>query len=433
MSSVLVRGGRAPAAAARPRLFYGWVLTVALGITATVSYGILAYAFPVFIVPMGAELGWSQPAITGAFSLATLVAGLAAVPVGRWVDRHGPRAIMTAGSILAAASLLLWSRVSTLAGFYALAVLLGLSMSAVFYEPAFAVVANWFVRFRARALTVLTFLGGFASVIFIPLATVLVEGSGWRAALVWLALILAAVTIPLHAVLLRRRPEDLGLLPDGAAAPPARAAPAPPAPGSVPSRQAVRSRSFRWLAVAFGLSALVSTGVAVHLIPLLLERGYAPAFAGMAMGVVGLMALPGRLVFTPLGERWSTGVVAAMIFALQTAGIAVLLATSSVAGVWLFVALFGAGAGAITPARAAMLAEFYGRDSYASIGGVLALVVALSRAAAPVGASLLYLAGGGYDPVLWTLLAIVAASAAAVLVAARCAPSLASRPAHTVP
>ena len=110
----------ADASAAPPgRWFYGWTLVLALGVTETVSYGILQYAFPVFIAPMGAELGWSMAAVTGAFSLATLVSAAAAVPAGRWVDRHGPRGLMTAGSVLAALLLLGWSRVRTIEGFYA--------------------------------------------------------------------------------------------------------------------------------------------------------------------------------------------------------------------------------------------------------------------------------------------------------------------------
>lgn len=394
------------------------MLVLALGVTETVSYGILAYAFPVFIVPMGAELGWSRTAVTGAFSLASLVAGAAAIPVGRRVDRHGARGTMTAGSVLAVLVLLGWSRVESLPAFYLLSVGLGVAMAATLYEPAFAVVASWFLRLRGRALTVLTFMGGFASVVFVPLATWLVAAHGWRAALVWLAGILALLTVPPHALLLRRRPEDLGLRPDGEArALLAQMAPGGTAERSVPAREAVRSASFFWLATAFGLSSLATTGLAVHLIPLLLERGFAPGFAGAALGAVGLMALPGRLVFTPLGSRWPRGAVTASIFALQALGIAALLGTGGSRGVWAFVVLFGAGFGAITPARAALLAELYGRTHYASISGVLALVLSLARAAAPVGASLLYVAGGGYDVVLWALLGTTAVSGAAVLTA----------------
>lgn len=399
-------------ASAAPRLYYGWVLVLALGVTETVSYGILQYAFPVFIAPMGAELGWSTAAVTGALSLATLVSAAAAVPAGRWVDRHGARGLMTAGSVLAALVLLGWSRVRTLEGFYLLSVGLGLAMAAVLYEPAFAVVANWFHRLRGRALTVLTFVAGFASVIFVPLATRLVAVHGWRDALAWLAAVLAVTTIPPHAMLLRRRPEDHGLHPDGAAS--AVAASEGVNAPAVSARAAVRSRSFAWLAAAFALSALTGTAVAVHLIPLLLERGHSPAFAGAALGTVGLMALPGRLVFTPLGSRWPRAAVTAAIFALQGLGIAALMMEGPV-GVWAFVILFGAGFGAITPARAALVAELYGRASFGAVSGTLALLLALARAAAPIGASLLYLAGGGYPPVLAVLAALSILSAAAVL------------------
>lgn len=397
------------------RLYYGWVLVLALGVTETVSYGILAYAFPVFIAPMRAELGWSQTAITGAFSLALLVAGIAAVPAGRWVDRHGARGLMTAGSILAAVTLLGWSRVEWMWEFYALSIALGLAMSAVLYEPAFALVANWFLRMRSRALTILTFLGGFASIVFVPLATELVRVHGWREALAWLAVILAALTIPPHALLLRRRPEDHGLHPDGAPAPSTE--PVIVRTESTGFRVLVRDGRFPWLALAFGVSALAGTAIVVHLLPLLLERGYSAAFAGAALGAVGVMALPGRLVFTPLGGRLPRAAVTAAIFALQAVGIAVLLAGRGPLAVWGFVVLFGAGFGAITPARAALVADVYGRERYGAVGGALALVVAAGRAAAPVGASLVHTAGG-YATLLVLLGILTLLAAGAVLASA---------------
>jgi MFS family permease len=396
------------------RLYYGWVLVLALGVTETVSYGILQYAFPVFIAPMRAELGWSTTEITGAFSLAVLVSGVAAVPVGGWVDRHGARGLMTAGSLLAVVTLAAWSRVEGLAAFYLLSAAMGVAMAAVLYEPAFALIAGWFSRHRGRALTVLTFMGGFASVVFVPLAAWLVEVRGWRDALLWLALLLGALTIPPHALLLRRRPEDHGLHPDGSAFP----ADEPRPPAAVTAGEIVRTASFRWLSGAFALTAFTGTAVAVHLVPLLLERGRSPAFAGAALGVVGLMALPGRLVFTPLGGRFPRAAVTAWIFALQAGGLAALLWSPGDAALWLFVALFGAGFGAITPARAALVAELYGRARYGSVSGVLALVLALARSAAPVGASLLYAAWGGYEGVLALLAVLSLIAAGAVLAAA---------------
>jgi MFS family permease len=417
MLRVTGAGGPGPAAEdhATGRLYYGWVLVGVLGVLATVSYGILSYAFSVFIAPMQAELGWTKAEITGAFSVATLISGFAAVPIGRYVDRHGARLVMSLGATLASLLLLAWSRVDTIAAFYAIWMGMGIAMAAVLYEPAFAVLAVWFRESRGRALTALTFVGGFASVVFVPLTSFWVESCGWRGALLRLALVQAAVTIPLPALLLRRSPEDLGLGVDGISA----RGPSRPAPVSVQARAAVSSRSFRWLCVCFGLASLTTTAISVHLVPLLLERGYRSRSAAAAMGVLGLMALPGRLVFTPLGERWSRGAVTASIFLLSAVGIALLVAVDAAWSVWAFVALFGAGFGAITPARAALLAELYGPGAYGRISGALALVTSITRAAAPVGASLLYAAAGGYQAVALAILLACLGSAAAVVLAER--------------
>lgn len=409
---------RAPAWWPR-RWYYGWAMVGTLGFTATVSYGVLSYGFAAFIAPMHAELGWSKTAITGAFSFAQLVAGIAAIPFGRWIDRHGTRGLMTAGSLLAATVLFLWSRVQSLGAFYLLWALMGVAMSAVLYEPAFAVIATWFRTRRSRPLTVLTFIGGFASVIFVPLIASLVSTHGWRASLVILAALYAMSTVIPHALLLRRRPEDLGILPPdvavgtlthGESTPVHAAAVVRPKKSNV----AVRSSAFRRIAIAFALSAFTSTAITVHLIALLLERGYTIAVAGSAMGALGLMALPGRLIFTPLGERWSRSAVTSVIFALQAVALVCMIISHGDAAMWSFVVLFGAGFGAVTPARASLVADTFGAEGFGRVSGVLAFVVSLARAAAPVGASVVYDWGGGsqrgYDSVLTLLLFFSVAS-----------------------
>src|SRR5439155_31599 len=177
---------------------------VTLGVTETISWGVLYYAFTVYLAPMEAELGWSRGDMTGAFSLAVLLAGLAAIPVGRWLDRHGPRLLMTVGSVAATLLVLAWSKVANLPQLYLIWAAIGLVMSATLYDPAFATASRWFERQRVRALTVITLMAGFASTIFIPLAGWLVQSEGWRTSLVILAAILAVGTIAPHAVLLRR-------------------------------------------------------------------------------------------------------------------------------------------------------------------------------------------------------------------------------------
>jgi MFS family permease len=396
------------------RLYYGWVILATLAVTEPTSWGVVYYAFGVLLEPMQREFGWDQAYLTGAFSLAVLVSAAAAVPVGRILDRHGARVLMTLGSSAAALLVVAWASVESLAGFYAVWVGLGVVMAAVLYEPAFAVLATWFERDRTRAMTLLTLAGALASPVFVPLTAWLAARWGWRTALVVLASILALVTIPPHALLLRRRPSDLGLRPTGA----------PHAGGSgalgdsATLRSAERSRvlrsaGFRWMSVAFWLQTFATMAVAVHLIPLLLDRGLGHGTAVAAAAVVGGMQIPGRVLLGPLERRVSARRLAVWVFLLQALGLVVLSTSGGAAGVFVFAALFGAGAGAATLVRATVVARLYGVENYGSISGVLAMFATTARAVAPLAASLGYGLAGGYGPVLWALVAVSLAAVGA--------------------
>jgi MFS family permease len=183
----------------------------------------------------------------------------------------------------------------------------------------------------------------------------------------------------------------------------------------VTPREALRSPAFWWLIAAFILAMLATMTMTVHLIPYLIGRGFSSGFAASAAGAIGLLALPGRLIFTPLGGRIQRRVVTAAIFVVQTLSLIALLFVPGVWGVVLFVVLFGAGFGAITPARAALVSDLFGASSYGSINGVVALCVTAARAIAPVGAGLLLAAAGSYTPVIWIATALSALAAVAAL------------------
>jgi predicted MFS family arabinose efflux permease len=401
-----------------------------LALTETVSYGVLLYAFAVMLVPMQADLGWSQATLTGAFSLAALTAGVVALPVGRWLDRRGARGVMTAGSAAATLLLLAWSRVDHPVTYYLVWIGLGACMAAVFYEPAFAVVARWFHEQRTRALTIITLAAGLASTIFVPLAAALVAAHGWRTAVAWLAVMLGALTVLPHALLLRREPADLGLEVDGrrrvrigerlhALSPAAHNAAHARNTRIRVDRRGVRSHSFQWLSVAFMLSGAAGFAVAVHLIPLLLARGHSSAWAGGALAALGLCKLPGRLLLAPVEARLSMPVAAIGIFVLQLGGLLALITVPGVLGVGLFVVLFGGADGASTPARASIIADFYGAGDFGRISGVMAPLLAVARAAAPAGGSLLQVWLGGYDALVVVLCANMAGAAGAMAAAVR--------------
>src|ERR671936_365536 len=186
----------------------GWKIVAVLAVSETVSWGVLYYAFAVFLPAMQRSLGWSKAELTGAFSVALATSAVAAFPVGRWLDRHSPRPLMTLGSVLGAFLVLAWSQVHGLLLFYLVWIGIGLAMACVLYDAAFTVVTKWFRARRRQALTAVTLMGGFASFIFSPLSNHLIDAQGWRSALVTLAVVLAATTVPLHGLFLRRAPEQ---------------------------------------------------------------------------------------------------------------------------------------------------------------------------------------------------------------------------------
>lgn len=390
--------------------YYGWRITWALAVTQTVGYGVLFYAFSVFINPMETELGWTRAEVSGAFSLALLVSGLVAIPVGRWVDQHGARALMTAGSSLGVALILAWSFVSNLMMFYLLQAAIGVVMAATFYEVAFTIVAVWFRRKRTRAMLLITMVAGLASTIFVPLATFLNETMYWRDALRLLALILALGTVPLHAFVLRRRPLDLGLEPDGLANDAAKTG----AEAVVSVRDAVRGTSFWWLAAAFALDRITIMAVVAHGVPLLLERGYSAPLVAAALGSIGLMQLAGRMFFLPFASRFTLSTLTAFTFSLHSLALLALLLLPGTVSLWLFASLFGMSNGAGTLAKAALLAETYGAAHYGQISGSIATLVAIVQISGPLGAGALYVVFGNYTVALYLLAAFSLFAALAI-------------------
>ena len=382
-----------------------WGIVGALSVTETVSWGILYYAFAVFLIPMQRDLGYSTAELTGAFSVALLVSGAAGIAVGRFLDRHSPRALMTIGSAAGAALVLAWSQVHGLVAFYAIWVAIGLVMAAVLYEPAFTVLAKQFpaTADRRRAMTAMTLVAALASFIFMPLAQALIDAHGWRDALIALAVILAVVTLPLHALVLRPAPRD-----DHAAA-----AVAGNHNRSVAAGDALRSAPFWMLSGAFLLASLTAFAMAVHAIAFLLSRGHSPAFAAFAVGLIGISQIPGRLLFAPLAARLPRPAATASVFVLIGLGVAVVVSVYSTTAVVAGLVLLGMGNGMATLARATAIADLYGAGAYGTIAAVAGAMTTGARALGPV-AGALYAAAFGYVALLWTLaaLALVAAGLA---------------------
>ena len=380
-----------------------------LSVTETITWGILYYAFGVLLAPMERDMGWSRAQSTAAFSIALLLAAAGAVPVGRLVDQGRARVMMTLGSCAGTLLLVLWARVESLHALYLVWAGIGLTMATVLYEPAFAVLAKWFVHDRERGFTILTLAAGLASTIFNPISSWLAGWLGWRQAVLVLAGFMGATTIPMHALLLRPHPRG-----DGEAS---TAASAPSASGpDVDARAALRTATFWFLALAFLIQSFAHAGISLHSVPMLIEWGYPSTFAATMIGLVGVMQVLGRLVFAPLRTRLSSRSVTMLILAFQSVSFLVLWGVHGIYGLVAFVACFGISNGMATLVRASIVAELWGRTHYGAIAGALSVWSTLARAVAPVSIGIAYALGGGYRPVLVGLAIL---SALAVLSAGR--------------
>jgi MFS family permease len=404
----------------RVRPFYGWLMVSGLGVTELVSWGVLVYAFSVLVVPMRAELGWSMAALNAAYATGVIISGLLAIPVGRVLAARGARGVMTTGTVATVTMLLLWSTVDSVPMFFCVFAIGGLAMATTLYEPVFAVTAAWFDRHRPRAVLVLTVFGGLASVVFVPLTAALVNWFGWRDALLMLAGIAAVIGLPVHGMLVRHQPADLGLHPDGAPVPPR------PVAHHANSRlgDVLRSRSFRWMTLCLVMSTGAKFAVSVVLVAYLTDRGYSLTVAALAAGSIGVFQVGGRLLVTALRGRLPQHRVTALIFLGQGAAMVVPLCTNGTGPVatgllMAFVVLFGLGFGLEALLRGTLVPEYYGPVDYPRINGVLGAFVVGARAVGPLLAGIAGSAFGGYEWVFVAAALLCSASALTLVLSHR--------------
>ncbi|MEU1237596.1 MFS transporter [Micromonospora aurantiaca] len=263
--------------------------------------------------PMATSLGASITAVTGALTVSVLAGALMAIAVGRWLDRHGGRALMTLGSITATALLIAWSQVQTIGQLYAVMIGVGITGAMVLYEPAFAVIVSWFTPDRRpTALLAVTVVAGFASTIFMPLTGYLVAHLGWRGALLTLAAVHGVVTVPLHALTVRKPPHVTASNPTLRTAHASR---------RTAARAAMRDPRFWILAAALIAHGAATSTIGVHLVSYLTSRGHPATYAATAAGLLGVLSVTGRLVLTAARRRLPVTTIVAGVFAIQAVAV----------------------------------------------------------------------------------------------------------------
>ena len=331
------------------------------------------------------------------------MSALVGIPVGRWLDRIGPRLVMTTGSILAVPAAVGIAVAPTLPWFFTAWVLAGVAMAGTLYPPAFAALTRWWGPRRLTALTALTLLAGLASTIFAPLTATLLAQLGWRHTYLALAAVLGLITIPAHLRGLRGRwPE-----PD----PAETVGPVEHAPDAV-----ARSRAFLLLIAAVALGAFTAFAVVVNQVPLLIERGMSTTGAAWALGLGGLGQVLGRFGYHHLVAATTVRVRGVVVLALTAAATALLAVLPGPAALLIAAAMLaGAARGVFTLLQATAISDRWGAAHYGRLNGLLSAPALLATALAPWAGAALAQTLGGY-PAVFGLLAGLGALAAVLAV-----------------
>jgi MFS family permease len=413
---------------ARLPVFYGWIIvtaafvTMAIGVNARTAFSLL---FP----PILDEFGWDRGVVAGVFSFGFLVSAFISPFAGRLLDLHGPRMVVETGAVLLALGMAL----ATVARepwqlYLTLGVLVGAGGNFLGYGVQSQFIPNWFVRRRGLAIG-LAFSGvGVGSIVLLPWLQVLIARDGWRSACWALAIIVIVVLVPLN-LLLRRRPEEIGLLPDGAAAADA------PAAGTRASNvvdpawtatvwtlaRALRTARFWWICLGYFCALYAWYAVQVHQTKYLIEIGVSPLEAAWALGLVSLVGVPGGIIFGHVSDRigrewvWTFGSAG---FAICMMALIALQAGPTPWLVYTMVIAQGFLGYSLTSVLGPIVAEIFEGPHFGTIFGTVMFAAVTGGAVGPWVTGVLHDHAGNYNAAFWIAMALCFVSAAAIWMAA---------------
>ena len=413
---------------ARLPIFYGWIIvaaafvTMAIGVNARTAFSLL---FP----PILAEYTWDRAAVAGVFSFGFLASALVSPFVGRMVDSKGPRLVVLCGVVVLVLGLSLATLAREIWQFYAtLGLLVGVGGNLLGYGVQSVILPAWFVRRRGLAIGIAFSGVGIGSIVLLPWLQVLIEDDGWRRACLALALIAAVLLFPLN-LLLRRKPQDLGLYPDGDPAPlqtGARASASNIVDAAWASttwtlKRATRTARFWWIALGYFCILYAWYAVQVHQTKYLIEIGVSPTEAAWALGIVSLAGIPGQIVFGHVSDRigrewaWAIGCIG---FVICFAALIALQAGANPALLYGMILAQGILGYSSTAVLGPIVAEIFEGPHFGSIFGTLMVFSITGGAVGPWVTGLIYDHTGNYNAAFWIALVLSVVSAIAIFIAA---------------
>jgi sugar phosphate permease len=359
--------------------------------------------FGVLIIPMQDDLGWSRSTIVGVLTLHRLAGGACGFWLGPLVDRHGTRLLVTVSAVAAGACLIGLSLIQAPWQSYLLWGVFGLTLPGLSTLGPIAAISNWFVRGRTQAIMFFTFGSATAGLILAPIMAAVAADLSWRVAWVIMGLMLWAIA-PLAWLAIRRRPEDVGLLPDGAESAPVTnfSAPAPTQTSDEPewtTAAAVRTRSFWLLTIGFTLTMLPASSIFIHMSAFVQSKGFSVEDGAAAVSIYGLGAVMGRFVwgFTVAHAGLHRSLVAWGF--LYGASIIIYILPTHLLAIYATTILLGISISGSQQLRAQTFPEYFGRQVVGALVGYSTLVATFAGAVAPLMVAVAFDWTGSYSEI----------------------------------
>lgn len=380
-------------------IFYGWVIVAVAFLVGITQAGVFQNILSIFMIPMEAEFGWSRSLITGAIAVGSLAGGFIGPVIGPMMDRHGPRMMAFFSISLLSAGLIALAWLSSLWQLYLFFGIGRMIAAGVLNLVVTVSVSNWFIKRRGRAMGIAQLGSRIGLSILPPVVQILITGVGWRMAWAMLGIIVFVISAIPSIVLLRRRPEDEGLLPDGVVAArdisgesAERTTPAAPPEEKVWSRQQIiRSRSFWQLIAVSCVVFFVGAGTNFHIFPFLTDSGLSAEISVMVISVIWILSAFGGLAIGFLAEKFPVKILLA--FALGLMGAVFISIFWVVTNAWMvfaFAATYGFIRGAVLPLLALIWVEFFGRLSSGAALGLSSVFRYTANALGPVFAAVCF-------------------------------------------
>ena len=413
------------------KIFYGWYIVGACFLLCFLFAGAGFYSFSIFIEPIEKQFGWNRAAISLTMSIYLVTGGLMGPVHGRLIGRFGPRRVMLVCAVGAGACFVLVSLTRWLWYFYLVYALLAATVCGMGVVPVSSLLSNWFDRRRGTATGIALVGISAGGLLLAPMVGLVTAVWGWQASFVIIGLMVWCIALPVVFFVIRDRPDQLGLLPEGGG----RSVYGQAEAGGQtdfqalgrPAGEVLRTRAFWCIFLSFFLAPMAQMGVLQHQVPLIMDTGMSHAYASVALGVTAGVGGLGKLSFGKMADIWPFQYVILLCFGLQILSVLFLRTTQTPAGVWVYAVCFGFSMGGVIVLLPLVVGHFWGLLSYGVLLGVLWVANALGGAAGTFVSGLVYDWTGSYNNALYLFAAAYLVAIAAFFAAGR--PGRASGPA----